>query len=162
MHTKKKSTHAYAYTQTSDSLKVLAKQTNCKLSDSYRPKTTTLQLLVINLLPQLQVQSFIYKYQRSELWYLSSDAVQAQETTSKLLPSPVSSEIPISKAFVFMCLHTNASQFWFSWLRSSSEAVQCFWATRFWTEASSEALLPICSSVSSAPLATSVVSTHHS
>lgn len=70
---KRKGKHAYAHTQTS--LKVLAKQTTCKLSDSYRPRTTTLQLLVTNLPPHLQVQRFIYKYQRCELWYLSSDAV---------------------------------------------------------------------------------------
>lgn len=128
--------------------------------DWYRPMMTTVTLPVLNSPPHWEVQRFIYKYQRPELWYLSSDAVPRIKLR-KLPPTSAKPCVFVNTHFCILCFHAPPHKR-FSVLiyrpRSISEAVCPLWATSFWTEASFEALLPVCSSVSSAPLATTVVS----
>lgn len=69
---------------------------------------------------------FIYKYQWSERWHLSSAAAPRTPSSGnnyKLLPSPVSSSTSFSISFVFRCLHISTSQFWFTWLHSVTDCL---------------------------------------
>lgn len=78
----------------------------------------------------------------------------------KLLPSPVSLQIPIAASFVFRCLPTNSSM-----LTDPAAPCQRLFSTSEQPVLNQGVLRSppaYLSSVSSAPLATCVVSTHHS
>ena len=133
---KRMSTHAYARTPASDTLAVPAERTHSKLRpihpDRWQPPFNS----------RNEVTTAAGK--SSSLFTSTSDRncdtrapvlshIPSSGNYLQLPPSPVSLRTPLSTR-----LHTNISQFHFTWLCSIAEAIRRLWATSAQTEASFE------------------------